>query len=176
MLVTAEIFLICANVTRTNVAWTNVTPTVGICFIKIGSVRAEIFLIWTNVARTNVSWTNVNMTVGISSRCFQQPTVVFWVWQWGCPPFNQAGPRNLGHHKKQATNEPWFFCRGCDQGSDMELLRNQKLLFWWKPWVWPSSDTLKTDVLANTSLGIIGSQVEDEVHNREIRIQYTQQK
>ena len=34
----------------------------------------------------------------------------------------------------------------------------------------------QTDVLANTSLGIIGSQVEDEVHNREIRIQYTQLK
>ena len=29
--VTAEIFLKCTNVTRTNVAWTNVTVTVGIC-------------------------------------------------------------------------------------------------------------------------------------------------
>ena len=29
--VTAEIFLICTNVTRTNVAWTNVKLTVGIC-------------------------------------------------------------------------------------------------------------------------------------------------
>ena len=30
-LVTAEIFLIWTNVARTNVVWTNVTMTVGIC-------------------------------------------------------------------------------------------------------------------------------------------------
>ena len=38
--ITAEIFLIWTNVARTNVAWTNVTLTVGICssFIKSGSV------------------------------------------------------------------------------------------------------------------------------------------
>ena len=29
--VTAEIFLIWTNVTRTNVDWTNITETVGIC-------------------------------------------------------------------------------------------------------------------------------------------------
>ena len=49
-LVTAEIFLIWANVVRTNVAKTNVT-------------RANV--IRTNVDRTNVAWTNITVTFGI---------------------------------------------------------------------------------------------------------------
>ena len=71
-------------VTRTNVAWTNVTVTVGICSrgsqvptfknVKIGSVTAEIFLIWTNVTWANVAWTNVTMTVRFYSRCCQEAT------------------------------------------------------------------------------------------------------
>ena len=71
--VTIEIFLIWANVARTNVSWTNVTVTVGICsrcsqeatlsFIKIESVTAEIFLIWTYFDGTNVARTNVTVTV-----------------------------------------------------------------------------------------------------------------
>ena len=72
MSVTAEIFLICSNVTRTNVAWTNVNITVGI--FKVSSKSGtEIFLIWTSVARTNVMWTNVTLTVGICSKCSQEP-------------------------------------------------------------------------------------------------------
>ena len=75
MSVTVEIFLICANVTRANVAWTNVNVTVGICsrcsqepIFKVSSKSGpEIFLIWTNVARTKVAWTNVTVTVGICS-------------------------------------------------------------------------------------------------------------
>ena len=52
--VTAKIFLIWINVTRTNVAWTNVTMTVGICLrcsqeptfkVKNESVNAEVLLI-----------------------------------------------------------------------------------------------------------------------------------
>ena len=75
--VLSEIFLIC-----TNVAWTNVNVTVGICsrcskepIFKVSSKSGpEIFLIWTNVARKNVVWTNVTITVGICSRCLQEPT------------------------------------------------------------------------------------------------------
>ena len=71
--VTAKIFLIWTNVTRTNVAWTNVTVTVGICLrwskestlVKIGLVTDEIFLKWTNVAGTNIARTNVTVTVDI---------------------------------------------------------------------------------------------------------------
>merc|ERR1711954_347672 len=80
--VIVEIFLIWTNVTRTNVAWTNVIVTVGICsrcsqesIFKVSSKSGpEIFLIWTNVARTNVARTNVTITVGICSRCSQEPT------------------------------------------------------------------------------------------------------
>ena len=53
--VTVEIFLIWTNVARTNVAWTNVTVSVGICsrgsqeptfkvWSKLGPVTAEILL------------------------------------------------------------------------------------------------------------------------------------
>ena len=52
--VTAEIFLICTNVTRTNVAWTKIA--------------------WTNVTVTNVAWTNVTLTVGMCAKCSQELT------------------------------------------------------------------------------------------------------
>ena len=59
--VTAEIFLTWTNVARTNVAWTNVIVTVGLCSkrspeytFKIWSLTAQILSTWTNVARTNV--------------------------------------------------------------------------------------------------------------------------
>ena len=64
--VTAELLLVCTNVARTYVAWTNVIMAVGMVkgtylksFVYIVSVTAEIFLIWTNVTRTNVASTNV---------------------------------------------------------------------------------------------------------------------
>ena len=72
------------NVAKANVAWTNVTVTVGNCSrysqgptFKVLSKSDQLelkFLIWTNVARKNVAWTNVTITVGICSRYSQGPT------------------------------------------------------------------------------------------------------
>ena len=74
-----KILLVWTNVTKTNVAWTNVTLIYDIWYIcpqkptfkilvKIGSVTAEILLIWTSVAWINAAWTNVTMTAVIGLR------------------------------------------------------------------------------------------------------------
>ena len=85
--VTAEIFLIWINVTRTYFygqmsLWQLVSVKDGPrnLPLKFGQNRvaaAEIFLIWTNVVGTNVVWTNVIVTVGIWLRWSQKSNLKF---------------------------------------------------------------------------------------------------
>ena len=82
--VSAEIFLIWANINRTNVYWTNITIMVGnLASLKDGSRNLPLkigqhfvsnswdILIWTNFPSTNITWTNVNLILGVCSRCSQ---------------------------------------------------------------------------------------------------------
>ena len=60
--VTAEILLIWTNVARTNVAWTNVTVTVGIC---CNCSQGLTFKVWDSTAYEFVWWSSLSLYGGV---------------------------------------------------------------------------------------------------------------
>ena len=98
---TAEIFLIWTDVTRSNVAWTHVNLIGGSVLDFSGMLPVEfrqgrVGDSW-DITMTSVVWAGVGMTVWICSRCSQEPTFKIgsvtteilltlsfcWWWWWG---------------------------------------------------------------------------------------------